>query len=116
NVMVDEEFRVRLIDFGLAKPATAAHQLGVSMVTDTTGGAGTALYASPEQVANEKLTFATDIWSFGCILYQLFTGDMPFRPKTIWQVSETIRNTKLSFDRPEIPAEIRPFLTACLAQ
>jgi formylglycine-generating enzyme required for sulfatase activity len=110
NVMVDAQFRVRLIDFGLAKPT-----LSMLATQVTVGFVGTPLYASPEQVDEEPLSLATDIWPLGCVLYQLLTGQPPFQPRNPLQVSATLRNTTVVFDRHEIPPELREFLPRCIA-
>ncbi len=110
NVMVDADFRVRLIDFGLVKPTTSL----LYTTQATVGFVGTPLYASPEQVDEEPLTLASDVWSFGCVVYQLLVGQPPFQPKNPLQVSKTLHTTKVVFDRPEVPEELREFLRRCL--
>ncbi len=74
NVMVDDEFNVRLIDFGLAKPLH-----GAELLTQAWDLIGTLPYMSPEQLERKSLTPATDIWSFGVIFHELLIGELPFQ-------------------------------------
>ncbi|HMB68059.1 MAG TPA: serine/threonine-protein kinase [bacterium] len=80
NVMIDREGRVRITDFGLA------------VLEDQVGGdeilSGTPAYMAPEQIAGQSVTTRSDIYSFGIVLYELFTGRRPFPGK----------------DRPEAPS------------
>jgi serine/threonine-protein kinase len=70
NVMIDGQGRAKISDFGLAD--LAAEQRSPD-------GAGTPSYMAPEQLAEGRTSFASDIYSLGLILYELFTGERPFR-------------------------------------
>ncbi len=73
NILVSTDGSPKLLDFGLARiirPAT--NDVTMSMVLLTPG------YASPEQVRGERLTTATDIYSFGVLLFELLTGESPY--------------------------------------
>jgi Tol biopolymer transport system component len=76
NIMVDADSRVKVLDFGLAKPADAA-----SAETMTEAGVivGTAAYMSPEQAAGRPLDHRSDIFSLGVVIYELVSGLRPFR-------------------------------------
>lgn len=114
NVMVDGEFRVRLIDFGLAKPfqVEASKTMGLTVAGELIGTPG---YMSPEQVRGEMdLTLATDIWSFGVIFHELLVGERLFQGVNVAMIWNDILTKSLTFDREQIPAEFRSFFTRCL--
>ncbi len=72
NIKLTKEFEARILDFGLAKMVT-------SNAVDAQGNIeGTLHYLSPEQIASEPLTAASDIFAYGTVLYELFTGIRPF--------------------------------------
>lgn len=72
NIKITDEKQAKILDFGLAKTVTAD-------TVDQEGNIeGTLQYMSPEQLTGENLTFATDIFSFGVIIFELFSGQRPF--------------------------------------
>jgi Tol biopolymer transport system component len=90
NVKVTPEGRVKVLDFGLAKALEVETRSGDSassptFTTRTHDGLvfGTAGYMSPEQVRGRTLDRRTDIWSFGCMLFEALTGRAPFAADTI---------------------------------
>ena len=90
NVKVTPEGRVKVLDFGLAKALEVESRSSDSpqsptFTTRTHDGMvfGTAAYMSPEQVRGKPLDRRTDIWSFGCMLYEALTGRAPFTNDTI---------------------------------
>ena len=86
NIKVQRDGRVKVLDFGLAKllePPTAASSLSDSptlTVDATLAGVilGTAAYMSPEQARGRDVDRRTDIWSFGCVLFEMLTGKQAF--------------------------------------
>ena len=80
NVLVTNEGQVRLLDFGIAK-LIAEGAASESALTQAAGRLLTPDYASPEQINGAPLTTATDIYSLGVILYELVTGERPYRLK-----------------------------------
>ncbi len=76
NVFVNRDGMVKLLDFGIAK------LLADDAATVTAGPRLTPAYASPEQVRGEAMTTATDVYSLGVLLYELLTGELPYRLST----------------------------------
>ena len=71
NVMVDQGGNIYLTDFGIARNAEST--------TTTMGAAGTPAYMSPEQIRGREVTPATDVYALGVLLFEMLTGQRPFR-------------------------------------
>ena len=91
NIKVREDGTVKVLDFGLAKAVlgeSSGSDLSRSPTVTIVGTAtgvilGTATYMSPEQARGKPLDRRTDIWSFGCVLYETLTGQVAFRGDTL---------------------------------
>jgi eukaryotic-like serine/threonine-protein kinase len=126
NIKITPDGTVKVLDFGLAKAfagAGTAHDLSQlpTLTIEPTGQgviAGTPSYMSPEQARGNTVDKRTDIWAFGCVLYELITGRRAFAGGT---VSDTIacileREPDWSALPTATPDAIRRLLTRCLAK
>ncbi|MFC1793661.1 protein kinase [Planctomycetota bacterium] len=116
NIKVTPDGQVKVLDFGLAKATTVE---GVSVeVTDTQAGhiIGTPAYMSPEQARGRPIDKRSDIWSFGCVLYEMLTGKVLFKGETTSDTLANILQTEPDFQPLPVstPANIRVLLRRCL--
>jgi serine/threonine protein kinase len=116
NIMLRRDGLVKVLDFGLAKlardrPATQSDsQAATQALVNTEVGMvlGTAPYMSPEQARGFEVDARTDIWSLGCVLYEMVSGRQPFRGATTLDVLSGILNREpdpLLRQLPEGPPE-----------
>jgi eukaryotic-like serine/threonine-protein kinase len=124
NIKVTPEGKVKLLDFGLAKALAAeAKQTDIdSSPTETAGRThagvilGTAAYMSPEQARGKLLDKRSDIWSFGCVLFECLTGRRAFHGETVTDALAAIvqREPNWAALPADTPAAIRELLRRCL--
>ncbi len=120
NIKLTPEGQVKLLDFGLAKAlATGDDREGETQSVDgsTATGVvvGTAPYMSPEQARGEALDRRTDVWSFGCVLYEMLTGARAFPGHTAEAVAAVLEREPVWPALPgETPAKIVDLLKRCL--
>ncbi len=102
NVIIDEEGRARVTDFGIAKA-------GASDMTLTGSIMGTAQYLSPEQAQGYTVSARSDLYAVGIVLYELLTGQVPFDGETAVAIA-----FKQVSAEPRPPSESRPGLPPAL--
>lgn len=120
NIMLTPEGKVKILDFGLAK-AYAAVTTDIDIEKSPTITAemtapgvilGTATYMSPEQARSRSVDKRTDIWAFGCVLYECLSGKRAFQGET---VSDTIAQIlKGEPDWKDLPQKIQPTIRTLL--
>ncbi|HEX7157784.1 MAG TPA: protein kinase [Edaphobacter sp.] len=124
NVKVTPDDAVKILDFGLAKAVQgeiANTDIGNSptiseMATQVGVPMGTAGYMSPEQAKGKPVDRRTDIWAFGCVLYEMLTGKPAFRSETLTETfAAVLRNEPdWSLLPAETPIRVRVLLQRCL--
>jgi len=126
NIQIGDDGKVTLLDFGLAKVyETPADSGGVSAMEEsptyvqaTQAGVilGTAPYMSPEQARGHAVDARTDIWAFGCVLYEMLSGDVTFTGPTVTDVLASIVHKDPNWDAlpRRTPRRIRMVMHRCL--
>jgi serine/threonine protein kinase len=115
NLMRDAQGVVRLMDFGIAKDvaATGGDQTMTGMIV------GTPEYMSPEQARGQRVDNRSDIYALGIVVWELFTGDVPFRGDSPLSTLYKQIQDPLPFDDPRaatLPGSLRPVLEKALAK
>jgi Tol biopolymer transport system component len=124
NIKITSEGMVKVLDFGLAKTASGDSS-GPTLTqspTLTIGGTreglilGTAAYMSPEQARGQLVDKRTDIWAFGCVLYEMLTGHLAFKGDTGSDTIAAILGGEPDWDQlpGATPASVRMLLRQCL--
>lgn len=109
NLFITKDGRVKILDFGLAKIATPARVEGATVSLATSAGVvmGTAAYMSPEQARGLAVDQRSDIFSYGCVLYEMLAGTRAFNGATGADLISAVLNSEPSLDSIEQPALAR---------
>src|SRR5713226_8597407 len=124
NIKITPDGFVKVLDFGLAKAlATEGSDPDLLKSTITSAGGtivgvilGTAAYMSPEQARGQPVDKRTDIWAFGCVLFEMLTGSAAFARETITDTIVAVVGAEPEWKSlpADTPGSIRRLLTRCL--
>ena len=135
NIKVNADGQVKVLDFGLAKAtasSTVLNELGTADATDVDSDSptitadftrpgtilGTAAYMSPEQARGKALDQRTDVWAFGCVLFECLTGRRAFAGDDATDTLAAIIKGEPDWSAlpPETPLSLRHLLRKCLSK
>ena len=129
NIKITPNAVVKVLDFGLAKlsepPAAATGPSGMSLSPTITSPAlmthggmilGTAAYMSPEQAKGRPADRRSDLWAFGCVLYEMLTGQRPFAGEDVSETLASVLKEEPDWSAlpPDTPRSIRALVERCL--
>jgi serine/threonine protein kinase/tetratricopeptide (TPR) repeat protein len=119
NILLTDRGRVKLVDFGLAKTVSTQPRRGGATAAESLTESGTVMgtlsYMSPEQLRGEHLDGRTDIFSFGIVLYEIITGDLPFTGSNSFEVAASILKDP-AFEIGTVPAGLPRGIKAVVAR
>ena len=129
NVKLTKDGEIKVLDFGLAKaltdesdattPNVSEESLTITDVFTRPGTIlGTAAYMSPEQAKGNRVDKRTDIWAFGCILFECLTGRKAFRGEGVTEILASILKGEPDWSQlpQDLPSSIRRLLGKCLTK
>ncbi len=117
NIMLSDDFNVKILDFGIAKIVDLADQ--AAGLTKTGEIFGSPKYMSPEQANGKRMDHRSDIYSLGIVMFEALTGTPPFAGSTAVEILASQINSKapsIAAYNPNLPTELQAIVTKCLAK
>jgi serine/threonine-protein kinase len=125
NIKLKDDGTVKVLDFGLAKaiePATGNRERGTGATLTTPAMTqagvilGTAAYMSPEQAKGRPVDKRTDVWAFGCVLFEMITGTRAFEGEDVTETLASVLRADPDWSRwpAEAPAAVKRLTQGCL--
>jgi eukaryotic-like serine/threonine-protein kinase len=121
NIKVTPDGILKVLDFGLAKAFAAEPEANLSNSPTLSNAAtkqgiilGTAAYMSPEQARGKSVDKRTDIWAFGCLLFEMLTGRAAFQGEDVSEILASVIKGDLHLDL--LPANIHPRIRELLSR
>lgn len=111
NVMIDREGNARIMDFGIARSLKKKGDTGAGVLI------GTPEYMAPEQVETSEVDHRADIYSLGIILFEMLTGELPFKgdtPVSVALLHRKVHPPNPKSYNPEIPEQLNSLIFKCL--
>jgi TolB-like protein/predicted Ser/Thr protein kinase len=118
NILVTPDRKVKIVDFGVAKRNSLSH-LPDTKLTHAGSFIGTLAYAAPEQAFDGEVDNRADIYSFGVVLHQMLTGDLPFaapNPVAMLVALQSESPRMIRTTHPQVPASLQSLVLRALAK
>lgn len=110
NILIDDNDGVRITDFGLARFVESS-----ALSADTKSNMGAVAWMSPEAVTKRRYSAKSDVWSFGCTLWELCTGELPFSGLEPIHVAVQVAKGATLPIPDYVPADLAAIMHACWA-
>lgn len=120
NVIISDDGRAKVLDFGLARRLRGEHvdqaTESAASLSDEGSIAGTLLYMSPDALEGQPPDPRDDLWALGVLLYEMASGEFPFRGNTRFQIASSIQRDLPAPLPSSVPAGLRSVILRCLAR
>ena len=117
NIFVTTSGAAKILDFGIANLIPVGEQADAALTADPAVAAGTLPYMAPEQLRGEPADARTDIYASGVVLYEMATGERPFREQTPLHLMNSIlygTPAALNLSRADVPSALEQLIAKCL--